>query len=187
MAWYSIDPIFYTSQRPDTMTDEDVSTNETRRVFIDEVFQRWISLKVRLLCKERWTWLTILQREGPIMHRRNQGNGSFEQLPSNQKWAGIMRSLSSTNFEQANVEFVQFWVLDPYVDGVANSPGELVLNFGNISEDILKDGKKQYENGLPGVGSTDLTSNSSWGKVPATQSLVYAFDAAAKPTVRCKI
>lgn len=89
-----------------------------------------------------------------------------------------MRPMSSTNFEQANVEFVQFWVLDPYVDGETTSPGELVFNIGNISEDILKDGKKQYENGLPGVTSNDLISETSWGgQVPATQSLVYAFDA----------
>ncbi len=88
-----------------------------------------------------------------------------------------MRSLSSTNFEQSNVEFVQFWVMDPYVDGIATGPGELVFNLGNISEDILADGRKQYENGLPGVNSNDLTTNTVWGKVPATQSLVYAFDA----------
>src|SRR5690606_38525132 len=79
-------------------------------------------------------------------------------------------------FEQSNVEFVQFWVLDPYVDGEANGPGELVFNLGNISEDILKDGRKQYENGLPGVDSQELVTPTVWGEVPATQSLVYAFD-----------
>ncbi|MBT8184798.1 MAG: cell surface protein SprA, partial [Eudoraea sp.] len=71
-----------------------------------------------------------------------------------------------------------FWVMDPYVDGIASGPGELVINLGNISEDILEDGRKQYENGLPAVGSNDLTTNTVWGKVPATQALVYAFDAA---------
>ena len=70
-------------------------------------------------------------------------NPNFVGEQPEDKWAGIMRSLSSTNFEQSNIEFVQFWVLDPYVDGVATSPGELVINLGNISEDILKDGRKQ--------------------------------------------
>ena len=89
-----------------------------------------------------------------------------------------MRSLSSTNFEQSNVEYVQFWVLDPYVDGIATSAGDLVINLGNISEDILPDGRKQYENGLPvNPLSNDLTYKTNWGKVPATQSLIYAFDA----------
>ena len=104
-------------------------------------------------------------------------NPDFETEAPTEKWGGMMRSLSSTDFEQSNVEFVQFWVMDPYVDGIANGPGELVLNLGNISEDILRDGKKQYENGLPGVNSNDFVSPTSWGEVPATQSLVYAFDA----------
>ena len=53
-------------------------------------------------------------------------NPDFATEVSENKWGGIMRSLSSTDFEQSNVEFVQFWVLDPYVDGIATSPGELV-------------------------------------------------------------
>ena len=70
--------------------------------------------------------------------------------------------------------------MDPYLDGVVSDVGELVLNIGNISEDILKDGRKQYENGLPLEGQEALVAPSSWGKVPATQSLVYAFDANAE-------
>jgi cell surface protein SprA len=28
-----------------------------------------------------------------------------------------MRSLNSTNFEQGNVDYIQFWVMDPYIGG----------------------------------------------------------------------
>ena len=38
--------------------------------------------------------------------------------------------------------------------------GKLFINLGNISEDVLKDGKKQYENGLPEDGNiSDLITN----------------------------
>src|SRR5690606_11968523 len=106
-------------------------------------------------------------------------NPSFGTEPPENKWAGIMRPLSSTNFEQSNVEYVQFWVLDPYVDGqtTMGNAGELVLNLGNISEDILRDGRKQYENGLPAKNNTETPRETEWGRVPSTQSLVYAFDA----------
>lgn len=106
-------------------------------------------------------------------------NPSFETEIADDKWAGIMRPLSSTNFEQSNVEFVQFWVLDPYVDGETadGNAGELVLNLGNISEDILRDGRKQYENGLPSSSNSEIPRETIWGQVPSTQSLVYAFDA----------
>lgn len=173
MAWYTIDPIFYTNQRPTGISDNDISTNETRRIFIDEVFPQVDIAQGQTTVQNSLDLAYYPNLKGPY-----NANPSFSTAQPDQKWAGIMRSLSSTNFEQSNVEFVQFWVMDPYVDGVATGPGELVLNLGNISEDILEDGRKQYENGLPGVNSNDLTASTVWGKVPATQALVYAFDAA---------
>ncbi|MBT8234890.1 MAG: cell surface protein SprA [Bacteroidia bacterium] len=172
MAWYTIDPIFYTNQRPASISDNDISTNETRRIFIDEVFPQVDIAQGQTTVQNTLDLAYYPNARGPY-----NANDNFQSLLPDQKWAGMMRSLSSTNFEQSNVEFVQFWVLDPYVDGMATGSGELVLNLGNISEDILEDGRKQYENGLPGVDSNDLTTNTVWGKVPATQSLVYAFDA----------
>jgi cell surface protein SprA len=172
LAWHTIDPIFYTTQRPSSISDDDISTNATRRVYIDEVFPETDVAQGQTQVQSTLDMVYYPSEKGPY-----NNNPDFEtELPS-EKWGGMMRSLSSTDFEQSNVEFVQFWVMDPYVDGIATGSGELVLNLGNISEDILRDGKKQYENGLPGVDSNDFVSQTSWGEVPATQSLVYAFDA----------
>ncbi len=172
MAWYTIDPIFYTNQRPTGISDNDISTNETRRVFIDEIFPAVDIAQGQTTVQNTLDLVYYPNDKGPY-----NASDNFDALQPDEKWAGIMRSLTSTNFEQSNVEFVQFWVLDPFVDGSATGPGELVINLGNISEDILEDGRKQYENGLPGVDSNDLTTSTVWGRVPATQSLVYAFDA----------
>ncbi|MBC2838781.1 cell surface protein SprA [Robiginitalea sp. SC105] len=172
LAWYTIDPIFYTNQRPSGISDNDISLNATRRIFIDEVFPRIDIAQGQTTVQNTLDLAYYPNQKGPY-----NANPNFAAEGPQEKWGGIMRSLSSTNFEQSNVEFVQFWVLDPYVDGQATGPGELVLNLGNISEDILEDGRKQYENGLPGVNSNDLTTQTVWGRVPATQALVYAFDA----------
>ncbi len=93
-----------------------------------------------------------------------------------------MRSITSTNFEQANVEYVQFWLMDPFygqnpgdTTPVTNT-GKLVLNLGEISEDILKDGRNIIRKRFAGIGSTVPTYTSNWGKIPASQSLIYAFD-----------
>lgn len=172
MSWYTVDPIFYTNQRPSSVSDNDISTNATRRVFVDEVFPQVDIAQGQTTVQSTLDVAYYPNAKGPY-----NNNPNFDGAQPTEKWGGIMRSLSSTDFEQSNVEFVQFWVLDPYVDGNATSAGELVLNFGNISEDILKDGRKQYENGLPGVNSNDLVAETSWGEVPSTQSLVYAFDA----------
>ncbi len=98
-------------------------------------------------------------------------------MPPEQTWAGITRQLTSTDFEQANVEYIEFWLLDPFLDNPSNTGGTLTINLGNISEDVLKDGRKQYENGLPdGSINNDITNPTAWGQVPANQSLIYAFD-----------
>ena len=174
VAWYTIDPIFYTNQRPASLTDNDISLNSTRRVFINEIFPQTNIAQGQSTVQGTLDVVYYPEQKGPY-----NANPNFEGEQSSDRWGGIMRSLSSTDFEQSNVEFVQFWVLDPYVDGITTgaNTGELVFNLGNISEDILSDGLKQYENGLPGVNSNDLVTPSSWGVVPSTQSLVYAFDA----------
>lgn len=174
MSWYTIDPIFYSSQRPGGVTSDDVSSNETRRIFIDEIFPQQDIAQGQTLVQPTLDITYFPQEKGPYNDNQN-----FENLTSQDKWGGIMRSINSTNFEQSNVEYIQFWVLDPYYkDGVLpGEEGELVFNLGSINEDILKDGRKQYENGLPLEQNPALVNTTNFGKVPSTQSLVYAFNA----------
>lgn len=100
------------------------------------------------------------------------------------RWAGIMRSLTTTNFETANIQFIQFWLLDPFNDdatdsGAVNlSGGDLYFNLGNISEDILPDSRKSFENGMPASATFDPNDYDTtvWGVVPNQQVIVNAFD-----------
>lgn len=94
------------------------------------------------------------------------------------RWGGIMRKLDNTNFEQSNIEYLQFWMMNPFLD--ESNPnyegGDLYINFGEMSEDILKDGLKSYENGLPVDGDQQYIKSTVWGKVSSQNSLTYAFD-----------
>jgi cell surface protein SprA len=180
LSWYTIDPTFYVGSRPSGIGDYDLSSNKTRRIFSEELYptkdiaygeSRVVNtLDLTFYPKER----------GPYNFNPEYANTAVTKTPK-QSWGGVMRALNTTNFEQSNIEFVEFWVMDPYV-GKSNdvtsetNKGELRLNFGFISEDILRDGQKQYENGLPGTGSTVSTIETIWGKTPAAPSLIYAFD-----------
>ncbi|HVV71434.1 MAG TPA: cell surface protein SprA, partial [Verrucomicrobiae bacterium] len=112
--------------------------------------------------------------KGPYNYdaRPNSVNSVGKLLNPTTRWGGIMRALDQTDFETANIEVLQFWVLSPFAktsSGVGNtSGGELFIDLGNISEDILKDGKKEFENGLntPNI-QADIDSTSAWGRVPA--------------------
>ncbi|OUS14364.1 cell surface protein SprA, partial [Nonlabens dokdonensis] len=175
MAWYSIDPIFYGNQRPTGITDDDVSDYRTRRVFIDELFPN-----VDLQQGQQQVINTLDMAYYP--DERGQYNYNPQAAGTNilpnpaDNWGGIMRQFSSTDFEQTNVEYIQFWIMDPFQYDPTNNGGTISINLGSISEDILKDNRKQFENGLPDDGGTDLTVNTAYGKVPVNQSLVYAFD-----------
>jgi cell surface protein SprA len=98
---------------------------------------------------------------------RGDGNLNAPQT----RWAGIMRGLTTTDFEQANVEYVDFWVLDPFLKpNQADNPGTMYIHLGDISEDILKDSRKAYENGLPSPTNQDFKIDKSpWGVVPRTE------------------
>ncbi len=99
-------------------------------------------------------------------------------LNPERRWGGIMRRMDNPNFEQSNIEYVQFWLMNPFLD--SENPnyegGDLYLNFGEISEDILKDGLKSYENGIPYDGNDQYLTETVWGRVSKQNSLTYSFD-----------
>ncbi len=104
----------------------------------------------------------------------NDGNLTDPQ----KRWGGIMRRMDNTNFEQSNIEYIQFWLMNPFLD--PENPnyegGDLYFNFGEISEDILKDGLKSYENGVPFDGNYEFMDSTAWGRVSRQASLTYSFD-----------
>ncbi|MBT8271475.1 MAG: cell surface protein SprA, partial [Bacteroidia bacterium] len=173
MNWYAVDPIFYSTQRPAGITDDDISDLYTRRVFIDEIFPQVDLVQGQTTVINALDLVYYPEERGPYNYDPTAING---QDPST-AWAGISRQLTSTDFEQANVEYIEFWLLDPFLTNPTNPGGKLTFNLGNISEDILRDGRKIYENGLPEDGNVvGVLPRSDYETVyPQNQSLIYAF------------
>jgi cell surface protein SprA len=171
MSWYSIDPIFY-AQKPSGISNDDLSLNTTRRVFSEELYP------LTDIAQGQTQVVNTLDLSYYPKERGMYNNDMNFATDSKENFGGIIRALNSTNFEQGNVEYIQFWVLDPYVgkgDVPKTNTGKVYFNLGEISEDVLKDGRKQYENGL-GPDQIMVKPKPLWGEVPASQSLIYAFD-----------
>lgn len=171
LSWYSIDPVFYTS-KPSGITNDDLSTNATRRVYSEELYPLTDIVQGQSLVVSTLDLSFYPKERGPYNNNLNVSDTPSE------NYGGIIRSLSSTNFEQSNVEYIQFWVMDPYVGAGKTSntnSGKIYFNLGEISEDVLKDGRKVYENGL-GPDQVLVNPPPVWGNAPASQSLIYAFD-----------
>ena len=103
-------------------------------------------------------------------------NGNL--LHPERRWGGIMRRLDVTDFESTNIEYIQFWLMNPFLDpdNPNEDGGDLYINLGELSEDILKDGLKVYENGNPVDGNNRFMKETVWGRVSTQNSLTYAFD-----------
>ncbi|WP_369752598.1 cell surface protein SprA [Flavobacterium sp. WC2409] len=171
LAWYTIDPVFYT-QKPSGISNDDLSLNTTRRIYSEELYPLTDIAQGQSQVVNTLDLSYYPSDRGPY-----NNSSSFSASPGT-NYGGIMRAINSTNFEQGNVEYIQFWVMDPYV-GKGQVPndntGKIYFNLGEISEDVLKDGRKQYENGL-GPDQILVNPKPIWGDVPASQSLIYAFD-----------
>jgi len=92
------------------------------------------------------------------------------------RWAGIMRAIRNTDFQQQNIEFVEFWMLDPFLrqdDGTVSQGGKLFMNIGSISEDILRDSRRVFENGLPDPNASikTPTDETEWGIIPRVPAI----------------
>ncbi|MCH7535471.1 MAG: cell surface protein SprA, partial [Bacteroidetes bacterium] len=191
LAWYTIDPLFHNtnSNTPDNVRKDlnMQSENYMRAILETEVFPNKDPLAFTQLNIPIMDLAFYPKERGPYNY--DDGTSPFadgvkadgELLSPDKRWGGIMRQISTNDFEAANVEFIQFWMMDPFdpVDGNPNhNGGDLYFNLGNISEDILKDSRISFENGLP-VDDVDLSrvDNSLWGRVPNTQAIVNAFDA----------
>jgi len=174
LAWYIIDPIFYTNP-PEDITQDDLSKEETRQITIQEIFDQDVPAGYPTVINP--LNLTYFPKErGPYNFDTNLDPNTGELLQPQQRWAGIMRYLQTNDFEQANVDYIDIWILDPYFNNPnPSNGGKLYIDLGYMSEDILFDGRKQYENGLPGDGSDTNTVLTNIARVPTNQSIVYAF------------
>ncbi|GGG94355.1 cell surface protein SprA [Polaribacter pacificus] len=192
LSWYSVDQIFYgNGAKPANIDNVELSRSEVRQIGYAELFPN-TDLDITQNTLVRTLDLAYFPSErGTYNMDDTNANGTVLNNPET-RWGGIMRPLTTNNFDQANVEYIQFWIKDPYQDysitneeglpiGIdpknpLNQVGDLYFNLGNISEDILKDNRKMYENGLPTDGSTRNTIPTNWGNIPLNQSIVYAFD-----------
>lgn len=92
------------------------------------------------------------------------------------RWGGIQRPMQNTDFESSNIEYIEFWMLDPFIYDPEHEGGDLYFNLGDISEDVLRDGRKAFENGLPISAEVVDVDTTQWGRVPIIQAIVNSFD-----------
>ena len=183
LAWYRVsDDFFQSSTRPSNINADDLSQPYARRIYETEVFPN------KSIAAGRPTQIYELNL---AYYPSEKGPYNYDVAPSafsagisddgslndpRSRWGGVMRKLDYTDFETQNIEMIEFWLMDPFIENPDHSGGKLYINLGDISEDILRDGRKSFENGLPTSEEIINVDTTIWGRVPTTQPIVNAFD-----------
>ncbi|MCX6325468.1 MAG: cell surface protein SprA [Bacteroidia bacterium] len=186
LAWYVIDPLFLRngSSTPDYIKQhpEEQSSHFVREIYENEIFPYKESpsgiptnitvLNLAYYPGEKGSY--NYDTDAGLYSEGMNTNGKLNDPKS--RWGGIMREVLTSDFETANIQYVKFWVMDPFVENAGGDGGDLYINLGNISEDILRDSRKSFENGLPGSSVLKNIDTTAWGRVPNVQAVVHAFD-----------
>ena len=180
LAWYNIDPLF--TRRSSSLTPghiksdlDQLSNHYVREVYVREVYPN------RDTNMGESNTLSILNlayypnERGPYNLDTDVDENAHLNDPK-KRWGGMMRKIDQSDFETSNVQYIEFWMLDPfiYTKDDRKYGGDFYINLGDISEDILKDGKKFYESGMP-VSNASTYTETIWGRVPSEKSVVYSF------------
>ncbi|MDW3208578.1 MAG: cell surface protein SprA [Reichenbachiella sp.] len=193
MAWYIIDrSAFYLSggNKPDNISDEDLENHYVRPVLPQEIYKQ----QDRQVVNTNLPVFDIAyypQERGPYNYNPNlTPDGLLPDPKSN--YGAITRAITGeVNFRQNNMEYIEFWMMDPFIqgergvvhDGIVNTNnqtgGKLIFNLGDVSENLLEEGKHEFENGLPPDGSLENTEPTSYGKATTLQYLTEFFDNSA--------
>ncbi|MEN8136911.1 MAG: cell surface protein SprA [Bacteroidota bacterium] len=180
LSWYIIDPLFYgnSTLTPDHIKKDadQLSNNSVRRVYINEVFpETEVPIGNPTIIPMFDLSYNPTERGMYNFDSDNVNNDGSLANPED-RWGGITRALNTSNFEESNIEFIHVWMMDPFSEDPNNEGGDLYFNIGSISEDILRDGRKSFENGVPANGDPNDLIETEWGLVPRNQSLIYSFD-----------
>ncbi|MFD2284810.1 cell surface protein SprA [Pedobacter petrophilus] len=181
IAYYNIDPTFYNSNATTTPTNirnnrNELSNHYVRQVIEQEVFpfkETATGQALNITTLDVAYYPTV---RGPYNYATTGFSADGKLINPRQRWAGFQRKIETNDFEALNVGFIEFWVLDPFIYNRNSQGGDIYFNLGNISEDILKDGRKSLENGLPATNDRAKYDETAWGRVPRLQPVIQAFD-----------
>ena len=199
LAWYQIDNLFYRNDRrtPDGISDEELLNHYVRSVTPQEIFP---GNDPNIINFQQIFDLAYYPEERGPYNYNPQVDGDGVVLTNNprQNWGGITHAIrSEVDFDKANVEYIEFWLMDPFMeerlpnnpnvainDGRGNNRGnttggDLFFNLGSISEDVIPDNQHGFENGLPPNGipnNEGAVQQTEWGFVTQQPFLTNAFD-----------
>jgi cell surface protein SprA len=166
ICWYNIDAsVFYdrgTNRRPPNITAEDMSGDDCRVIYVNEIFPNYQTQNNQPLNLPALNIDFFPAERGPMNFDTDPTeysagmNTDGSLVNSATRWGGIMRKVETTTFQY---NYLDFWMIDPFTT-YPEAKGTLFINLGDISEDIFRDGKLAAENTL-----NTSYEETAWGRI----------------------
>lgn len=171
LAWYNIEPVLQERRSPNNPLGNNLAELSDPRVRLVNRVELFPQATPDLGQNQLITFDMAYYPTERGPYNYDASSGSIDPVTGRlaqprKRWGGIMRAIDQIDFETNNIEFIEFWVQDPYILRPNSSGGQLYFNLGNISEDIMKDGRRFYENGLSTSQTPAREDTSAWGRVP---------------------
>lgn len=180
LSWYTLQTLYQQQDRftPDHLSPLDMSDHYVRTIQQDEVFPERQIPQATPTTVPTFDLVYHPKEKGPNNLAVNSIDANGNILEPEKSWAGISRPIETNDFEAANIEYLEIWLMDPFVYEEENptnpNKGQLYINLGSISEDVIPDGSFAQEQGLGLNGDTSIPTN--YGRVPRIPVLIGAFD-----------
>ncbi|MDQ3535969.1 MAG: cell surface protein SprA, partial [Bacteroidota bacterium] len=198
IAWYTIDNIFHrrgASEKPSHI--QTVTNHYERQVTPQEVYKQQDRQALNFISTFDLAYFPTERGQYNFKSELNP-DGTLQNPQRN--FGGISRAFSTeVDFDKINTEYIEFWLMDPFInhtnratspnspngminDGTSlintlnHSGGDLYFNLGNISEDIMRNGRHDFENGLPADYDPGNTTTTEYGRSPKQQYLPTGFE-----------
>ena len=121
LAWYTIDPLF--TYRSSSLTPshiksdvEQLSNHYVRAVYVNELYpnrdQSTYSGATNTLPVMNVAYYP--QERGPYNLSTDVTTNGLLNNPTNH-WGGMMCKLNTSDFEASNIEYIEFWLMDPFI------------------------------------------------------------------------
>lgn len=190
LSWFQIDNIFYTTGTTYGPPNINLSNHYTRPILPQEIFP-YFNNYIGNFYQPILNFAYYPAERGQYNYNPDLNSDGTLKDPSS-SWGGVTTAIrTNTDFDAANIEYIEFWMMDPFIndkngivdDGSPNAVsnttgGKLIFHLGSVSEDLGHDGYQAFENGLPVDGNLQgggVYTNSAWGYVSNTQYLNNAF------------
>ncbi len=156
LAWFNVDPLLVRDGAPGQPVSlarrQDMRRLPLVREYrMEELFPRRDLNQLGTQFIQMLNLSYYPDERGPYNYRTEGWVEGAKLSRATDNWAAIATPLEVQDLEKERITSLELWLLDPYYSGQDVPEGDLLIDLGRFSEEIIPDGALDFESSLPTV------------------------------------